>query len=269
MAETRRTLADLITLFADNDTGQISEQDARDALWSFNCLCGPEISVTGAVVATVGQMHVCSGTAADYTVTLPPVANCSGRFIGFRMDAGLTRFVTLDGNAAELIDGAATRVMWSGESAILYCDGAAWYKVAGKTRPMIARGDIGAAAINNSSTTQLQLTSGFDNTGRMVDTATDRITIRRPGVYDMLATVRWDTFTAAGTWVRTDIRLNGVTTHAGDDNALSSGNITVESVHAAENLALSDYLEVYAFQQSGAQQVIAEGQVGIEERPTW
>ncbi len=99
-----------------------------------------EVSVTGAVTAAVGKMHVCSdsGTPADYTVTLPAVSGNTGKLIGFRMSSALTKLVTLDGNSTETIDGATTRIMWAGETAILLCDGKEWKKIAGKTIPMQA-----------------------------------------------------------------------------------------------------------------------------------
>ncbi len=43
------------------------------------------VSVTGTATATISRLHVCSGTTADYTVTLPAVSGNSGKYIGFVM----------------------------------------------------------------------------------------------------------------------------------------------------------------------------------------
>ena len=71
-------------------------------------LVNAEGAISGAttlISTALGKMHACSGTAADYTVGLPAVSVSAGKFIGFRMVPVLTKFVTLDGNASELIDG--------------------------------------------------------------------------------------------------------------------------------------------------------------------
>lgn len=60
--------------------------------------------ISAAKVLTVGDldcMHVCSGTTADYPVYLPKPADCAGHYIGFRMDPGLTKLVTLDAGQSD------------------------------------------------------------------------------------------------------------------------------------------------------------------------
>ena len=79
-----------------------------------------ENAITGTATALLGRLNVCSGTTVDYTVTLPAVAGNAGRYLGFRMAAGLTRLVTLDGNAAETIDTALTRT-FLGPSTAPHC----------------------------------------------------------------------------------------------------------------------------------------------------
>lgn len=70
----------------------------------------PEISITSATTATIDRMHVCSGTSADYTVTLPAVTNNEGRRLWFRMAplASLNKLITLDAGAGVTIDGRST-----------------------------------------------------------------------------------------------------------------------------------------------------------------
>lgn len=66
------------------------------------------------------------------TLTLPPAANCAGRFITIKVLAAFA--VTLDGNAAETVDGAATLATADAaqDSITIVCDGAAWHTVAQK-----------------------------------------------------------------------------------------------------------------------------------------
>ena len=102
----------------------------------FSVLSSAEIAVTTTATLTLNRMHVCSGTTADYAVTLPAVSGNAGKFIGIRIAPGCTRWITLTGNAAETIDGSNTRRMWAQESAILFCDGSTWSKMGGRSRPL-------------------------------------------------------------------------------------------------------------------------------------
>lgn len=147
-----------------------------------------EISVTDAVTATIGRMHLCSGTSADYTVTLPAASGNTGKMIGFRMSSALTKLVTLDGNSSETIDGAATRIMWAGETAILMCDGSNWFKIAGKTIPMKctlylnATNQLFDADTNTKILLAHSLSSGT-NCSLMANTGSNRVDIVRAGNY--------------------------------------------------------------------------------------
>jgi hypothetical protein len=205
---------------------------------------GPEISVTGTVVATVGRMHDCSGTSSNYTVTLPAAANCAGQSIGFRMDAGLTKLVSIKGNASENVDGQNTRVMWSGETAILYCDGSNWFKVAGRSLPMmcqISRSSnqtIGAVTVTKVSCDL----SDLDNTGLMADTGNGRLVVQRTGNYLTLGQIS-TTATSAGYAGQVQVRVhkagsfyfNGVST-----------DIAPTTTHVV-TYAAGDTVELYTF----------------------
>lgn len=153
-------------------------------------LVAAEVSVTAAATATIDRMHVCSGTTADYTLTLPAASGNAGRFVGVRMAPGLTRWVTIDGNASELIDGALTRMMWATESAILFCDGAGWTKISGKSVPI--RTNMRTNGVQTSLTAAAwnripMATVVDDNTSALAvpagDTTNGRVRALRPGSY--------------------------------------------------------------------------------------
>lgn len=154
-----------------------------------------EVSITGATTFTAssfGKMHVCSGTIGDYSVALPAAAGNAGKIIGLRMAAGLTRLVTIDASGAELIDGQATRVMWANEVAILLCDGSAWTKIAGKSLPMSCGMYPSAASITvalSPTLTLMTIDTAIFNNGGMANPASNRIDIRRQGVYRVTAHV--------------------------------------------------------------------------------
>lgn len=83
--------------------------------------------------------HVCTGTTADYTLNLPTTGITSGDLFSFEMSAALTELVTLDALAGQLIDGQQTRIMWSGEKAVLKWDGSNWQKISGVSIPASIR----------------------------------------------------------------------------------------------------------------------------------
>lgn len=236
----------------DNGGGTVTFAGGGDML---SPLTAAEISVTGATTATLGRMHVCSGTAADYTVTLPTAVGNAGKMIGFRMSSALTRFVTIDGNGAETIDGLATRVMWSLESAILMSDGTQWTKIAGKARPMICalyRGTAQAAATGTWVKCQLDTTL-VDNTTRMADLTNFRAFIRRESYYVMSASVLFAEMTAT-TNIGLQVLQNDVfpILNSGSYNHLSGGYPIASSSSLTLRLALTAGTALYLYGNHGA-----------------
>lgn len=161
-------------------------------------LSAAEVSVTAAATLSVGRMHACSGTSADYAITLPAASGNAGKFVGVRMAPGLTRWVTLTGDGSELIDGSNTRRMWRNEAAILLCDGTRWTKVAGKTVPMACSMNRpttdSAFSIDPSDFIAVPMTTVCaDNTAgmavTMADTGNGRARTLRTGRYSCAAMI--------------------------------------------------------------------------------
>lgn len=237
-------------------------------------LTAAEISVTGTATLTIGRMHVCSGTSADYTVTLPAVSGNSGRFIGIRMASGLTKLVTVDGNGTELIDGQQTRVMWANESAILFCDGTSWSKVAGKTIPLICNlyRDNTAQSIANNTVAVVGLnTVRIDNQGTLADTANNRITCRRASIYSISGAVQYDSL-GLSNFTQARIHINGsvVSTFSNDNASSTSPSFHVSFV---TNAVVGDLIDLRTYQLSGSSGnlFVAEPTnfLIVKEEPTW
>jgi hypothetical protein len=156
-----------------------------------------EISITGAATATLNRMHVCSGTSVDYTVTLPPASGNAGAFVGLRMASGLTKLVTVDGNAAETINGATTRVFWANESVTLICDGANWFAKDLHLIPMAARMVRAAAqSVFSDTVTTIDFDTTLFDVGSIADLANNRINIRRGGNYQIFCRIKFPAFSA-------------------------------------------------------------------------
>lgn len=79
--------------------------------------------------AITDQLAVLDSTSGALTVTLPAAASSTNATLWFLVKAN-TNTITIDGNAAETIDGAATLVLknkyqWT----MLWCDGSGWWSL--------------------------------------------------------------------------------------------------------------------------------------------
>jgi hypothetical protein len=214
-----------------------------------------EISVTGATTATIGRYHVCSGTSADYTVTLPAASGNAGRTITIRMASGLTKLVTIDGNSTELIDGLQTRVMWAGESATLLCDGTGWSKIAGKSIPIVQRAVNSASSgsvqeILGTTMTVVDLVTATNDPLGKVDVANNRIYSPRQSLYAIKGSVNYNDALVASR-VLSRVFKNGDEIF-GAEVAVSSGS-SYASTTCADTVALAagDYVDLRTYQTGG------------------
>lgn len=108
--------ADDNTIFTTDDIGG----DASTAFGStVNLLTGA--TTINAVYAN--SINVCTGT---FTLSLFEAASAGEGFY-FVVKNASTGVITLNPNGAELIDGAATIQLLENESALVVCDGSAWY----------------------------------------------------------------------------------------------------------------------------------------------
>lgn len=231
----------------------------------------PPIAVTGATTATIGRRHVCSGTSADYTVTLPAVAGNAGRRIWFAMASGLTKLVTLDGDGSETIDGATTRVMWANEDCELYCDGTTWRKVAGKTIPMFAIANRSASdktGISASTSTDIEMDTLVGGLTAMWDSGNGRIKVVRPGTYSVVAFAY--VASSGGTYAYISALKNG----AGNGYAASGlSNYNAASYPTVySGCAVNDYFNTNIYGNGSSMTVYGSAQPAtlvVTEVPSW
>lgn len=97
------------------------------------------VVVTDTSTLAYGKHYIVAVTTADKTLALPEItATDYGKMVVVEIAAATTKIITIDGYAAQTIDGAATRVMWSSEVAQLVATTAGWTKVGGKSIPITA-----------------------------------------------------------------------------------------------------------------------------------
>ncbi len=270
-----------INTLTSNVQTQINALSPSDHL---SVLTAAEISITSATTATISRQHIISGTSSNYTVTLPAASGNTGKFIGLRISPSATKLFTIDGNASETIDGSLTRIMWSGESATLYCDGSNWFKIAGKSKPTqckIYYTSASAASIADATVVATPFSSTtIDNTGLMADLTNDRVNVIRPGQYVINAQITYSGAANASTGVtanslntQTRINKNGSlianTASYVASGATSYPAILSVTVDVAANS--TDYYTTHAYQTSGATQYFFTGEnlLEVTEIPSW
>ena len=249
------------------------------------------VSVTAATTLTtsaIGKLHICSGTTADYTVTLPTAASCANEHISFAMASGLTKMVTLDANGTETIDGQLVRIMWANETAVLYSDGTTWVKVAGKSLPMSAAlmPTTGTTtSITNATNTKITLNTLLsESVSGMGDTTNSRIYVKRPGIYAIDSLVSYERIgtAVAGAESYNFITKNTATTTLQDPSLISVVPTSVSGGNTYAHVALSgiidlvagDYLGLAGHQTTGGtcttrDPAVVRPHLRIVEVPTW
>jgi hypothetical protein len=86
---------------------------------------------TANYTATASDYTIVCNNAGTITITLPAAAGCSGRVYVVKKISAALNNVTVDGNAAETIDGAATRVLTTQyESVMIQSNGTSWFILA-------------------------------------------------------------------------------------------------------------------------------------------
>jgi hypothetical protein len=233
------------------------------------------VSVTGTVTATINKLHVCSGTTSNYTVNLPAASGNAGQFLAFIMDAALTKFVTLDGNASEKIDNALSRIMWAGETAILYCDGSNWFKIAGRSLSMACTISQtgGNQSISASTVTLVSIdTIILDNTGAMADVGSSKILSKRPSYYLISSGLSFANLSQISTRTLQQVQITTVAAYNTETYGPIGGYPTLQGCKVASMSAI-DYSQLFGYQQTAVAQntdgVSGVTYLSMMEIPQW
>lgn len=123
---------------------------------------------------------------ANYTLTLPAGA-AVGSIIMLRVSRSATKLFTIHGNDV-VIDGLASRILWSGEVAVLQREASSWTKISGTSRPfaggiqrLSSQTGIAAATFR-----QANFTSAFGDLSGLnlaYNAGSGNLLIPRPGNY--------------------------------------------------------------------------------------
>ena len=210
------------------------------------------VSVMTTASLTIGRHHVCSGTTADYTVTLPAVSGNAGKLLSVEMSGALTKLVTLDGNASETIDGATTRVMWARETAVLLCDGTQWTKVGGKSIPMVGEMSLISANQLFNAVTQTKINCNtFSGTAFLNDIANKRIKSPRSTMFAIEGKCAYHSTNATAGTNNASIYVDGTNvSEAFAYRAANTGSLPMTSVKFT--LSKDSFIELYGYFVGGS-----------------
>jgi hypothetical protein len=142
-----------------------------------------EVSQTTSFTAGAGAFYAISG-AANLTATLPTAVGIAGQTVRIRCANSYTGLCTIATTSAQTINGAATRIIFAGESPLLQSDGTNWVRTGGAIVPVRATMHLGANAVPGTASVWLSVpldTLDIDNTGVMVNITSHAITVPRPG----------------------------------------------------------------------------------------
>ena len=225
-------------------------------------IANAEKAISGAATATLRCWHNCTATSANYALTLPPAASCSGQFIGIRIDPSSTYLVTVTGNTAETIDGSNTRIMWAGESCELKSNGVNWNKVGGRTIPMISIANSSAQSLTGGAQTKLSLSTEVGNNISLL--SANGLVVKRPGKYRLDAFMNENSGT---TQAANSCAIFQNTTQINIFNNRASQNYPTTSIWAIATAATGDAFYTYGTIATTSANVT--GNLSLVEIPTW
>jgi hypothetical protein len=119
-----------VALIPDGDgTRDLGSSAAAWAVAYLNGLVVNIVSKTGAYAATASDHVVlCDASGGAFTVTLPAASGVAGIIYHVKKTDSSGSAVTIDGNAAETIDGDLTiDLTLQYESVMIVCDGSNWH----------------------------------------------------------------------------------------------------------------------------------------------
>jgi len=130
MADTERTRSSILSLFADNTSGDISPQDLRDFVVTMMRPIEVVAAASHMLASDEGIIHVTYTVTAAVTITVATAEAYAGREVVIK-DAGgnaSVNNITIATEAAETIDGAPTATISTDYGAVrLYSDGTNWF----------------------------------------------------------------------------------------------------------------------------------------------
>jgi len=239
-----------------------------------------ETSITGTTTistaaSSFNKSYVCSGTSANYAVTLPVITGGAfeGMTLSLRMSTALTKLVTVTAASGETVGGTATKIMWAGEEANLVARGTDWVKQSGVSRPIASFLSLAGQDITVALATWTYIALDTVNSGPAFALVGSDFVCPRPGFYAATSGCYVDGNVTGGYITSAVNQSNPPMPHA---PACASGVMYGQGSYG-QNCAAGDRWNpaVYVFAQSSAATIKVESlsvvpaRIYVVETPTW
>lgn len=251
-------------------------------------------ATTSLAVSNLGKLYVLSG--GSFTVYLPDATPSITRQIMLRAgrngygDYPFTGRATITGSIADApgsginhghVDGEIARYLFSGESALLWCDGAQWFKLTGTSIPRVCSMRLSSAtpavaqSIPNGAVTTVLLNAYDTDNGFMSNPGANRIDITRDGLYDVTVAAYFSN-PPAGTRFIAGCLKNGTPIFSSEVSLYALGGYpSPVAIRKGLSLVVGDYLQLYVYQNTGGAVNLYGDPVGAScflsatELPNW
>lgn len=158
------------------------------------------VRTSNTIITSANNTQLIDITSGTFTQTFDPAASLGDGFYCYVRNSG-TGIITLDPNGAETIDGAATSILYPGETIIITCNGSSLSSVRiseadGTSYVRVNTGN----GFGSTNTTVRRFTTTEFNVGTAVtyaDSATlgATFTVNKDGLYEI---IYWDAYSSAG-----------------------------------------------------------------------
>lgn len=229
-----------------------------------------------ATTLQISKHYVITATTASVIHTLPNYMLSTGKLISVEISASSTKLVTISGGGA-YIDGLTSRVMAQKETAILYCNGSTWTKVAGKSVPFSTAMRVSANQLFAAgTTTKLKMDAIVaTNFSGMCDAAVNYGFIApRPGLYNLETNISFGSANGVAGDGRAMLydgvsQLTSVTCYR-NKNAICSCNANIiTELAAADKICSYGYFTGGSFTTSSLYISATDNIMYLTEIPTW
>lgn len=270
MPITKRPLADFIDestgLFKDNTAKDISAQELRDF-----CSSTWVPYITGVSTSNANPIH------GDYllleTTGIPiiivPGSNVNNDRIGIRYHAqgATTDYISIQAS----VNGTNPYNLYVPKDDIIIQydnSNSNWIVIQDN---IIAHKSkiwgIGTPTVPNNTETLIDFSAINFEVGNLADIGTQRITIKRAGIYNVMAALGIGINSTTGTIFSIRLKVNGVQVRESDTYLYApDNNGAFMQISEFLQLNASDYLQLYVFHKNGTSQDVSMSFLSVEER---
>lgn len=216
---------------------------------------------TGSTIAAYGGTYF-GNCASACTQVLPTAVGHGNATIAFVIGPS-SKLVTLDGAGTETIGGQLTRIYHNGESIELESDGANWFTLNYHGIPLTAflRRTTDQTGVAVNTWTPVVMTGQVSGYADMFDSGNGRVTVVRPGIYDVTTGMNIDNISDMATmWISVGLNAPQSLYAQSPSTNATGGTASLSSNYSSQVVAaVGDYIAAGVYTNG----VAGSGTVGV------